>query len=157
MLHCKPFCMTFCSPPRFCKCLQSHTAMQLQCSCCRSCPQLWLQVAALVFRTFQQHRSSTAHAAMTVNQHQPVSHVIHQVCIHSLQPHSRSKALPCFALPCLQMLPKLLWPTSCAWLQASWTLTETSAKQLLLQWQAVKANALGNYALSVGFTLKITF
>ena len=64
---------------------------------------------------------------------------------------------PCLALFSLQMLPKLLWPTSCAWLQASGTLTETSAKQLLLQWQAVKANALGNYALSGGFTLKITF
>ena len=47
----------------------------------------------------------------------------------------------------LQMLPNLMWPTSFAWLQASGTLTETSAKQLLLQWQIVKADALGNHAL----------
>ena len=32
-----------------------------------------------------------------------------------------------------------------SWLQASETLTEGSAKQLLLQWQNVKAKALGDH------------
>lgn len=51
------------------------------------------------------------------------------------------------ALFSLHALLRLLWPASCAWMQASQALTETSAKQLLLQWQNVKTDALGNHAL----------
>ena len=56
----------------------------------------------------------------------------------------------------LHVLLKLLWPSSCAWLQASGALTEATAKQLLLQWQHVKADALGNHAV-VASPLRASF
>ena len=52
-----------------------------------------------------------------------------------------------YALFTLHLLLKVSWPAFCAWLQASGALTETSAKQLLLKWHDVKADALGNHAL----------
>ena len=105
---------------------------------------LWLQVAALAFRTFLQHKSRTS-ALASVSPVQAVSHVLHQVC--SLNAEDVWETPTCLTKVCMsaiENLGQLLMP----WLQDSGTLTERSAKQLLLQWQNVKADALGDHVLS---------
>lgn len=69
---------------------------------------------------------------------QAVAQVVQQVCT---PPSNMQHHMPC--LDCTLTL----WSTYCACLQASGpeVLSETSAKQLLLQWQQVKADALGNH------------